>query len=279
MALASMTLLQMAQEFCKRRSLPQPLTVTAAQDDTTLQIWGLLNEGIADISDRFEWQQLRFRSNITKVAVGTLTPGAQTDPSVDLDPTNPGVGNVPLSFVQTAAVPGFRSIINRTFWDNSTRREIWGPFNPKDWEMMLALGISQTMYNYTVAIDHLLIWPPPPPDDGVSAPPYIATVDWSFEYLSSYAIVNFDTGAATQLYTTDSDYALFPSAILLQDLKWRWNYSKGLPYAEDMRIREEMITNLQGRQPAADLILDNPTYRSKLAGPGLYVAAGSWPIP
>src|SRR5260221_300353 len=52
-------LLSLVQEFCKRKSLPIPTTVQGATDDLTLQLWGLLNEGVQDLGDRYNWQQLQ----------------------------------------------------------------------------------------------------------------------------------------------------------------------------------------------------------------------------
>ena len=53
--MAALTLLGLVQEFCRRRALPIPISVTGSQDDGVIQMWGLLNEGISDIGDRFEW--------------------------------------------------------------------------------------------------------------------------------------------------------------------------------------------------------------------------------
>lgn len=263
--MAAPTLLTIVQEFCKRRSLPVPITVVSAQDDTTLQIWGLMNEGIADISDRFEWQHLRDRFTTTAVFLQSATDYR----CINLTEI-PVAGNCP-------TIPGYKAMLNRTFWDNSGRREIVGPFSPRDWEGMLAMGVSQTLFNYTIYGNTISVYPQPTPLAGGFYPDFV-TVNWSLEYISNLGVLAANSIFITQeAYLTDGDVPRFPKYLVLQDLKWRYNYTKGLPYAEDMRIAEQMITNLMARDPAPDLVLDDCS--DWRGGPNLFVAAGNWPLP
>jgi hypothetical protein len=258
--MAQLTLLSLTQEFCKRRGLPVPLTVSGAQDDTTLQIWGLLNEGAADIADRYEWQHLRARYTL---------------------PTNPKYYTATKAILDLseANFPGFKTMLNNTFWDLSTRVQIFGPHDARSWELLLAMGVSQTLYNYTIKSNQICVYPEPPvvtPDPGGLGYDVVA-VNWAFEYLTEYPVATA-AGVAQEFYVNDSDVSLFPNKLILQDLKWRYNALKGLPYAEDMRICEQFIVNLQGQDPAQDLVMDNEWYDQRLAGPGLLVAAGSWKL-
>lgn len=246
--MASMTLLQLVQEFCRRRGLPIPGTVTGAQDDTVVQMWGLLNEGISDIADRYEWQQLRTRYTFQHAN---------------------STGYTALDLSENGPVPGYRGILNGTLWDTLGRRQVFGPYNPLEWEAMINLQVSQAVYNFTIYGGALRIYPAP----SVPNPNQFA-----MEYLSNYGVWNPTTGVPTQFYDTDISYCRMPSTIALQDLKWRWNYQKGLAYAEDQRSLEEMLINLQGRDPAPDIIMDGKRW-DNVAMPGLLVAAGSWPLP
>lgn len=242
-----MTLLQLVQEFCRRRGLPLPSSVTGAQDDTTTQMWGLLNEGIADISDRFEWQQLRTRYTFAHAGSSGYT-------ALDLSEAGP--------------VPGYKGILNNTLWDTLGRRQVFGPFDPPSWEAMINLGVSQAVYNFTIYGSALRIYPVPDP---------ITADQFAMEYLTGYGAFNPDSNLPTQFYETDTSYCRMPASIQLQDLKWRWNYNKGLAYAEDQRQLEEMLINLQGRDPAPDIVMDGNCNMN--AVPTLLVAAGSWPLP
>jgi hypothetical protein len=263
-----MALLQIVREFCRRRGLPLPSTVVGAQDDTAVQLWGLMNEGIADICDRYEWQQL-------------IIPTSFTHSSYIQYPSAKYVaiwlGESPLPFTPTAPpawqqfrLIDYRAMLNHTLWDSTNRIEVAGPLNPKDWSQLIALEITPANYSYTIARNSLLIYPVPNP---------IGSVVFTMQYLSGWGVLNTATGVQERSYTTDNNsYPWFPPNIILQDLKWRWNQAKGLAYAEDMRICEEMILNLQARDPAPDIVMDNNWGFPNVVGPGLLVAAGNWRV-
>src|SRR6185436_11577084 len=122
--MAATTLLQLVQEFCRRRALPIPGSVTGAQNDGVLQMWGLLNEGIADIADRYEWQMLRTRYTFAHAG---------------------STGYAALDLSESGPIPDCKNILNRTLWDTLGRREVYGPFDPKSWEVLLNLQISQAV--------------------------------------------------------------------------------------------------------------------------------------
>lgn len=245
--MAAMTLLQLVQEFCRRRAQPIPISITSAQDDGVLQMWGLLNEGIADIADRYEWQMLRTRYSF-----------AHAD----------GTAYEALDLSESGPIPDCKAILNRTLWDTLGRREVYGPFDPKSWETLLNLQVSQAVYNFTIYGSALRIYPVPSP---------LTADQFSLEYLSSYGAYNPNTPEPTLMFETDNSYSRMPASLMLQDLKWRWNQAKGLAYAEDFRICEQMILNLQAREPAPDIDMATDGWE-KVAAPGLLVAAGSWNI-
>jgi hypothetical protein len=245
--MAGVTLLRLVQEFSRRRGLPIPISVTGNTNDGVQQIWGLLNEGIAAIADRYEWEYLRYR--YTFAHAGSTDYGA-----LDLSEDGP--------------IPGYKSMLNRTLWDTLGRREVYGPFDPKSWETLLNLEVSQAVYNFTISGLYLRIYPVPDP---------IVDDQFALEYFSNFAVYNPDSAQHTLWFETDTSVTGFPASVVLQDLKWRWNYTKGLPYAEDFRTSEEMIINLQARDPAPDIDMSNEGW-DQVAAPGLLVAAGSWNI-
>ena len=84
-------------------------------------------------------------------------------------------------------------------------------------------------------------------------------------------------GWALRYFEKDDSYSWYPTAILMADLKWRWAAAKGLPYAEDFRAAEEMITNMMGREPAPTLCLTMS--RGEVASPAILVPSGTWELP
>jgi len=211
-------------------------------------MWGLLNEGIADIADRYEWQMLRTRYTFAHAG---------------------STGYAALDLSESGPIPDCKNILNRTLWDTLGRREVYGPFDPKSWEVLLNLQISQAVYNFTIYGSQLRIYPVPDP---------IVADQFALEYLSSYGVYNPDTPGNTLWFETDNSICRMPTSVILQDLKWRWNQVKGLAYAEDFRQCEQMILNLQARDPAPDIDMSNDDWDERIAAPGLLVAAGSWNI-
>jgi hypothetical protein len=251
--MAATTMLQIVQEFCKRRGMPIPSTVVSAQDDTVQQMWGLLNEGVDYITNRVEWQGVIQRYG--PFFHGNL--GAYA--ALDLSENGP--------------IPDYGGFINRSLWDNNSRREVNGPLTPKEWELLLNLNISQAVYNFTVSGNFLRIYPVP------SNP----LQTFSFQYLSKCGCISAatDTPALTptQLFFSDASTSRIPTSILLAELRWRWNAERGLPYAELQKLSDDFINNWLNREPQPDISMDNDHNFNQVAAPGLLVAAGSWNLP
>lgn len=254
--MAMMNLLQITQEFCRRRSLPQPVTVVGATDDTTLQIWGLLNEGMQDICQRFEWPWLNHHYTFTHEGGGASDPRA---PYRALS-----YGNV-ASGTQAA----MENPLNCTLWDVTSKRLVFGPMNPKDVQFLLTMDVAQAVYSWWVEGDGLSIYPFPNP---------LSSIQFQLIFKTGSGILSLVSPfGPTESFGNDTDTPMCPPVLLLADLRWRYNYIKGMPYAEEKRQFEEMLTNLVGRIPAPTVSLDNIN-AFRMAGPGLLIAAGNWPL-
>lgn len=243
--MANMTVLEIAQEFCRRQALPNPSSVVAAQDDTTRQIHGLLNEGIMELSTRYMWQEL----------ISTYT-----FPHANL------TGYEALNIAQD--IPAFHAMISDTLWDVTGGLQVTGPLNEQEWAALITLNIASANYQYRLKRGRLYIY-------GVPANPLANP--FSFSWTTQWGVYNPDTASDEEMYTSDNSYPKLPSRIILADIKWRWKANKGLPYAEDQRSCELMILDAIAREPNGTLILDDDTYHLA-AGPNLLVAAGSWPL-
>jgi hypothetical protein len=126
------TLLQLCQEFSKRLAIPVPQAVTQATDAQTLQMWGLLNEGQMDLGDRANTQIL-----VQQARQNGTPPGVQTP---NFPHAGYGYANLiagVLQEVNTASggssnsvatpMPGFKSIVQDTFWETTFRLPVYGP--------------------------------------------------------------------------------------------------------------------------------------------------------
>lgn len=248
----NLTLLGMTQEFCRRRGLPVPLSVVSSTSDTVRQIWGLLNECMEDLAERFAAGQLRFRHTFTHA-------GGTNYNALDLREFGP--------------IPDFSSLVNETLWDDTNRRPVYGPLTPQQWELLLVMNVSQAVYSFTTFGNALRIYPAPAP---------LSSVTFSFEYETRFGVMD-PRDAMHEIYYAnfllDTDVTRFPRALTLASLKWRWNQAKGLPYAEDFRTAEEMITNWISRDVGSAINMGDDCPFDKVAAPGLLVAAGNWPIP
>jgi len=243
--LAELNLLQLTTEFCKRQGIPAPATVVGSSDDAITQIWGLLNEGMEDISRRFACQQFRTRYTF----IHANAPGYAA-----------------LDIVNT--LPDFKWYYDQTLWDTTTRIQVAGPVSAQDWNQMIVMLVTAAEYNFRLMGNSFLIFPVPNP---------VNSITFAFEYQSRYPVIT--AGGVTQMnYQADTDQPRIPSDVMLADLRWRWREAKGLPYAEQLRISEEALQQLVAREPQPILSLDSPDLDVPMAGPGLLVPAGSWNV-
>lgn len=244
--MAEMTTLELVTEFASRQGLPRPSSVVAATDDTTQQILGLLNEGAMDLADRFQFQQLRNKITFQHIGGTDYT-------ALDL----------------AVSYPDFKYLVPDTLWDETGRLAVAGPLTAAEWRQTTIMLGAPARYSFRLYGGKLHIYPAPDP---------LASITFGMEYGTRYAVFNPVAMASTETYTLDTSYPKLPSNVILADLKWRWRQAKGLPYAEDQRISEEMIANLQGRDDQGVLHMDDTQLYANV-GPGLLVPAGSWNLP
>lgn len=244
--MAEPTALWIAQEFCRRISLPLPTTLTGAQDDTTRQIWGLMNEGVQDLVDRYNLPELK-QEKVFQHAGGT--------------------GYLAYDI---AGLPDFRFYCTDTLWDATGRLPVAGPLSMVQWQQTVTMVTAAAKYCYAFFGNAFRIFPEPDP---------LNSVNFSFYYQSRYGVLDATApnGASAETYLTDSSTPRVPWHLVIADLKWRYKKEKGLPYAEDQRTLEQMLVNHVGREPLGDLVLD--VRPEAYIAPALLIPAGSWDLP
>lgn len=236
-------ILEIAKEFCRRKGLPLPLTVIGAQDDLTVQIWGLMNEGIQDIASRYNHQQLQIATTFQHA-------------------NGPGYLAYDLS-----GLLNFRNIVPQTLWATTTRLPVRGPLSQVEWTTLTSMLVAQSLYSYIQFGNAIHIF-------GVPSPTTAETFGFMFQ--SRYGVAS-SLGFLQASYSDDTDVPLLPQELILADLKWRYAAAKGLPYAEDQRISEQMLTNAVGGNDQGVLVMDGDDYFGGFP-PGVIVPSGNWNV-
>jgi len=237
----SISLLAMLQEFSARRGLPRPAIAVASQDDQILQLVGLLNEVLEDLTTRY---------------VGTALQKTATWASTATE--NQGL-------LETLAPSGFKWMIDETFWDRTKQLPVYGPRNPQEWELAKATPMTGPYLEYRIQEGSLLL-------HGVPE----AGHTMAFEYASDWSVKPV-TGAYKPFFTLDTDISTFPTAVLMAGLNWKWRLEKGLKYAEQFRTYETQVADFNGHdgsKPTISMNGEPDGYK-----PGIFIPAGNWPLP
>jgi hypothetical protein len=286
--MAYQTVLSIMQKFCRRRSLTVPSAVVTSTDQTITQALELMMEGVEELANMSDWKCMQLQ------VAPFYHQGQYTTPTsyIALD----------MSF----GMGDFKWIIPGTFWCTSTRLPVAGPLSEAQAQQMQVLQVTPAQYSYWIGQgqsgDALYIYPRA-----------ASSVLFQFMYQTTWPWVtvtttyippgpmltvapkrpgvpdpnppgitggNYTTYAVKQYVTADTDLCLFPDHLVLADLKWRWNYVKGLPYAEDKDAFDRMLANFDSSESPGKILHMDPKWsnESKAIGPGLLIAAGSWPI-
>lgn len=235
-----MTALSLVQDFCRLRGLPVPSTLVGAPDSQTQQMLALLNE-LGQEQTSFAWQVLA--QNKTWSAPGTESLGT----------------------LQTLFGDSFNFIVNKTFWNNTLRRPIYGPIQQSDWQILKAFPAAGPIQQCIIFGGELRTYPVVPAGHTLS-------VFW----ISKNWVLDPDGSTTKPSITDDADTFLLDEQILSLGLVWRWLSAKGLPYAEEMRKYDDRLADRKQRDGMKpQLYLDPPGHSF---APGIFVPRGNWPV-
>jgi len=238
-----MTLIQIIQEFCKRRALPVPTYAISNPDSGVMQMVGLLNEFLEDLQTRKAWQRNTFETTFVSTAGED-----QGD-------------------IRTLCPYGFEEILWETFFDRTQRLPIFGGVDPAEWQARKAYGITGPLYNFRLRQNRLLFTP---------ALPVSHTI--AFEYNGSYFVKN-NTGTGAdyrQYWSTDTDTCTLDDSLPLKYLSWAWSAKKGFDYAEDFAAYERLIAVKAARDARPKAVRLDGSVRD--LRPGIFVPEGNWNI-
>ena len=165
----------------------------------------------------------------------------------------------------TLAGPDFGWVLNDTMWDRSTRRPVFGPKAPAEWQQLQAQFLTGPWWQYRIRGGQLLFIPAPAIGDQIF-------FEWISNYWAAKAIT--PTVGYSTTYQADTDVSLLDERLITLDTLWRYKRAKKLEYSEDYDIAEAAITDAMTRNASQP--------RLNLAGaagdilPGVFVPAGSW---
>lgn len=238
-----MNVLQIVRSACGRLGLPQPTILIGNDDPMVVQFMEFLYEVIEDLVDRGAWQICTIPATFTTTAVekqgalATLFPAA------------------------------YRSLVNGTMYNQTTRLPVEGPISEVEWEAYKALPTGRIFPRYRIFGDSLYMQPAPAAGQTVG-------VEYRSEYLLTTLVGTVAT--PTAVIVTDSDNFTLSKAIAIRGLLWKWNSRKGLSYAEDFSQYEILVANALGRDGGKPTL--NLGGCSNERTPGILVPSGNWVV-
>jgi hypothetical protein len=186
------TAIQIAKQAAAELGLPSPTELAISVDQTSAQIFALLNAAINELTLYYEWQFLLKTATITTVA-GQAAYDYPTD-----------LGH----------------IINQTVWSNSEARPTSGPVSPATWQHLTNGIVAIGPFSMYRIVGNQIEFLPAPGDDGLI---------FKYQYISNCAVQSYlDPNTYTTLITNDLDSPLFDYWLLVKLLKLKLWQAKGL---------------------------------------------------
>ena len=238
--MASSTLLQIAQQFSRRNSLPVPSALIGSTDARVLQVQQLIEDVALDIWRRSDWRVCIRRVEWTSAASedqGLLTVRCPED---------------------------FDHVIPRTFWDNTLRRPVFGPVSDMVWQQLKAFVPGSPLYQFMIREGAILVYPAMTAGDTLSLA-YKTQRKWQATGGGAYKV----------LATVDTDVSVFPDNLIELGLDYLWKETKGKAGAAKAEEKyEEALLIMAGSDSVQPVIHTDFPDQNLL--PGIWVPQGNW---
>jgi hypothetical protein len=237
------SLLTAVQTVCKRTGIPVPAAVVASLDSQVQQLWGLADEVVEDIIDRWSWRDLINEATFTTIngedqgSIATIAGGGA----------------------------GYRRILNDTIYNRTLHLPLFGPLAPQEWQMQKSVVQTGPFYQYRLRGGRLLFNP-----DGIAG--HLC----AFEYITDRAVLS-SLGDSQTSFLADTDTFILDEKLLVAGLRWKWKEEKGLDYAEDFARYENLGNNYAGRDGTAKPLSMNGSL-NQIITPGIFVSPGNWNV-
>jgi hypothetical protein len=240
-----MSLLTMIQPAAVKLGLyaTPPGSAASNPDGNIQQLVALLNEAGQELLNRHPWQVARNEANFTTVAATSQ-------------------GNI-ITICAAPANETFAYIVNESMWDRTTRRPLFGPKSPAEWQQLNAQFVQGPWYQYTIRANQILFLPVPAAGDAIY-----------FEWMQKEWATDSTGATPKQSMTADTDIALLDERILTLECIWRWKSAKGLAYADDFKKADDAIQDAMARDGGKPVLSLTGTQTDVY--PGTIVPAGNW---
>jgi hypothetical protein len=241
-----MTLLTIIQSAAMRAGFnPIPTTAAGGSDQSVQQLVAFTEDAGRELLERANWVNLDTAGTVTGDGVSTLF-------------------QLPQDWVRFS--PSDKSPHGALVSSKFPLRPLQGPINTEDLNLLKALPASTVRPVWRIIGGALEIWPAlagPPVPNPKGLPGEVVT----FNYYSSFWIMNAARTVSRDEWVSDDDFSLINEDTVMKGAIWRWKASKGLDYAEDFRAYETSLARNAGQQMTERVISTS----GKLVGEGTFL--------
>lgn len=144
--------------------------------------------------------------------------------------------------------------INTTAWDRTQNWPLRGPVSPQEWQVLKSgtIGSIGPRRRFRIMAGAIYFDPAPSADGDT----------YVFEYYSN-GWCESSGGTAQNAWNSDTDVPVLPDDCFILGLIWRFRKAKGLDYADDYKIYDDVVSRELGRAGMAP-VLDLTGYPSGL---------------
>lgn len=184
-------------------SVPATIVDNTGNHDAMLLL-RMANKEAKQIRGRYPWQAVRKEHTFNTVAADSQTDSIPTD---------------------------FLKFVSETAFNRTTKRPLYGPITPQEWQEYKAGLIVPVEPAMIVRQGAILITPTPTAGQQVA-----------YEYVSKWVVcpTATPTVATKDSFTVDTDTWIFDEEILTLAVIWRWRMHKGMAY-EDQQLDYERL--------------------------------------
>lgn len=213
-----MSLLTLIQRAAPKIGIPKPSTVIGNNDPQVEALLEFANEEGEILLRRGHWEDLVIEKTFTAVAASEQT------------------GALPSDFV------GF---VDGSFFNRSSRRRVFGPISPQQWQREQATVIASGIHDFfRVRGNEILMTPDPAVGDTMA-----------FEYLTTLWVdTDADNVGDSAVWVSDSDTTLLEERLITLGVVWRFLQKSGLPWETQFAKYDDEVSKALARQGGSPTI-------------------------
>jgi hypothetical protein len=212
-----MTILSIVQAASIRAGFPSaPTSAVSSTDQDTQQMVVFAQDAGRELMERANWVNLDTAGTVTGDGVSTLF-------------------QLPQDWIRFS--PSDKSPRGALVSNKYPLWPLYGPINTEDLNLLKALPASTVRPVWRIIGGALEIWPA------------LALAELvTFNYYSSFWIMNAARTVSRAAFAADDDFSLIPEDTVMKGAVWRWKASKGLQYAEEFRAYEQSLSRNNAQQ-------------------------------